>query len=63
MSVVLEFCFGNKEATQFHFWEYINVNQTFTYIGFSPALQLQCRLFLFLSLRPSKPKINARKKE
>jgi hypothetical protein len=32
---------GNKEAAQFYFWEYINGNQTF--IGFSPALHLQCR--------------------
>ncbi len=25
----LLFCFGNKMAAQFHFWEYINGNQTF----------------------------------
>ncbi len=25
----LQFCFGNNEATQFNFWEYINRNQTF----------------------------------
>ncbi len=38
-----QFYFGNNEAPLFHFWEYINRSQTFTlYIGFSPALYLQC---------------------
>jgi hypothetical protein len=36
----------------FHFWEYINRNQTF--IGFSPVLHLQCMNYLKI------PKINYR---
>ncbi len=35
-------CFGNNWAAQFHFWDYINRHQTFTYIGFSQALHLRC---------------------
>jgi hypothetical protein len=27
--ITLYFCFGNKEVSQFHFWEHINWNQTF----------------------------------
>jgi hypothetical protein len=35
--------FWNNDAAEFHFWEYINGNQTFILVGFSPALHLQGR--------------------
>jgi hypothetical protein len=33
----LKFCFGNKKATQFNFWQYINRNQTFYWILTGPS--------------------------
>ncbi len=36
----LKFCFGNNEAMQFHFWEYMNRNQT--YVFDSHPHHLQC---------------------
>jgi hypothetical protein len=41
--IIITVYFGNKEAAQFHFWKYIN-GKPDIYIGFSPALHLQCRL-------------------
>jgi hypothetical protein len=37
----LEFCFGNNEATQIHFWE-IHKSEPNIYIGLSQALHMQC---------------------
>jgi hypothetical protein len=46
----LSFCFGNSEAAQFHFREYINRNQTFTLDSRRPficnALRGKCRELL-----------------
>ncbi len=39
VSIIL---FGNKEAIQFNFWEYVYKSEPDIYIGFSPALLLQC---------------------
>jgi hypothetical protein len=33
----LKFCFGNKKAVQFYFWEYINRNQTLYWILNGPS--------------------------
>jgi|LakMenEpi03Aug12_release.lakeMendotaPanAssembly.Ray.scaffolds.fasta_scaffold673048_1 hypothetical protein len=34
----LQLCFGSKEAVQFHFWVYINRNQTFTLDSHPPFI-------------------------
>jgi len=31
------FSFGNNEAVQFHFWDYINQNQTFILYSHRPS--------------------------